>query len=332
MNYPETSAIFRKQIAIRNYLCNTKHEEVISEIIDGLSAQQKYIPSKFFYDENGSKLFEDITCLPEYYPTCTEKALLKKIAPQISKTLRNIDIVELGSGDCSKISILLDAIPFENMATVRYIPVDVSHSAISKSAEMLVKRFPDITIHGLIADFLKHLRVIPGNINRLFCFFGSTLGNLTRNQSIQFLLDLKAVMKSGDQLLIGLDMVKDVKILENAYNDNQGITAAFNKNILNVVNQYVKTAFNSDCFEHVAYYNQPKARIEMHLRALEDLEVKCMYLPNNIRIKKGETIHTENSHKYTYGHIFDFAGITGLKINAVYTDNNQWFSLVHFIA
>src|SRR5664280_1477405 len=126
MNNPETSAIIRKQIDIRNYLCNTEHEEVISEIIDGLSAQQKYIPSKFFYDVNGSKLFEDITCLPEYYPTCTEKALLKEIAPQISKTLRNIDIIELGSGDCSKISILLDAIPFENMATVRYIPVDVS--------------------------------------------------------------------------------------------------------------------------------------------------------------------------------------------------------------
>jgi L-histidine N-alpha-methyltransferase len=197
---------------------------------------------------------------------------------------------------------------------------------------MLVKRFPDITIHGLSADFLKHLSVIPGNINRLFCFFGSTLGNLTRKQSVQFLLDLKDIMKPGDQLLIGLDMVKDVKVLENAYNDNQGITAAFNKNILNVVNQYVKTAFNSDCFEHVAYYNQPKARIEMHLRALKDLYVNCMYLPDNIRIKKGETIHTENSHKYTRWHILDFAGITGLKINAVYTDKNQWFSLVHLIA
>jgi L-histidine N-alpha-methyltransferase len=332
MNNPEISTIIRKQIAIRNYLYNTKHEEVISEITEGLSAQQKYIPSKFFYDVNGSKLFEDITSLPEYYPTRTEKALLKEVASQISKTLRNIDIVELGSGDCSKISILLDAIPYENMATVRYIPVDVSHAAISKSAEMLVKRFPDITIIGLLADFLKHLSAIPKNTNRLFCFFGSTLGNLTRKQSVQFLMDLKAVMKPGDQLLIGLDMVKDVKILESAYNDKQGVTAEFNKNILNVVNGYAKTDFSSDCFEHVAYYNQPKARIEMHLRALKDLDVICMYLPDHIRIKKGETIHTENSHKYTYWHIYNFASITGLKINAVYTDNNQWFSLGHFIA
>src|SRR5674476_473739 len=332
MNNPETSAIIRKQIAIRNYLCNTEHEEVVSEIIDGLSAQQKYIPSKFFYDENGSKLFEDITCLPEYYPTCTEKALLKEIAPQISKTLRNIDIVELGSGDCSKISILLDAIPFDKMATVRYIPVDFSHAAISKSARILVERFPDITVYGLIADFLKHLNVIPKETKRLFCFFGGTLGNLTRKQSVQFLLDLKAVMKPGDQLLIGLDMVKDIKVLENAYNDNQGVTAAFNKNILSSINQYIKTAFSPDWFEHAAFYNQSKDRIEMHLRALKDLEISCMYLPDNIRIKKGETIHTENSHKYTHWHIFDFACITGLKINTVYTDNNQWFSLVHFIA
>jgi len=139
-------------------------------------------------------------------------------------------------------------------------------------------------------------------------------------------------MKPGDQLLIGLDMVKDIKVLENAYNDNQGVTAAFNKNILSSVNQYIKTAFSPDWFEHVAFYNQAKDRIEMHLRALKDLEISCMYLPNNILIKKGETIHTENSHKYTHWHIFDFASITGLKINTVYTDNNQWFSLVHFIA
>lgn len=331
MNSPETSAIIRKQIAIRNYLCSSRQEEV-SEIIAGLSAQQKYIPSKFFYDAYGSKLFEEITCLPEYYPTRTEKAVLTEIAPQIAKTFRNIDIVELGSGDCSKISILLDAIPYENIATVRYIPVDFSHAAISESARMLVERFPDITVHGLRADFLKHLNVIPKETKRLFCFFGSTLGNLTRRQSVQFLLDLKAVMKHGDQLLLGLDMVKDIKVLDNAYNDIKGVTAAFNQNILRSVNQYVKTSFSPDCFEHVAFYNRSKERIEMHLRALGDLEISCMYLPHTIRLKKGETIHTENSHKFTSRHIFEFARITGLKINEVYTDNNQWFSLVHFIA
>jgi len=332
MNNPGTSALIRKQITISKYLCSTELEEEVSEIIVGLSAEQKYLPSKFFYDANGSKLFEDITCLPEYYPTRTEKSLLKEVAPQISKTLRNIDIVELGSGDCSKISILLDAIPFENMANVRYIPVDVSHAAISESARILVERFPEITVHGLLADFLKHLSAIPKETKRLFCFFGSTLGNLTRKQSVLFLLDLKTVMKPGDQLLLGLDMVKDIKVLENAYNDNQGITAAFNKNILCVVNNYVKTAFCPDWFEHIAFYNQSKGRIEMHLRALKDLETSCLYLPDKIRIKKGETIHTENSHKFTHWHIFDFACITGLKINAVYTDNRQWFSLVHFIA
>lgn len=332
MNNPEPSAISRKQITIKNYLCSQDQQEEVSEIIDGLSAQQKYIPSKFFYDAIGSKLFEDITCLPEYYPTRTEKALLKEIAPQLSKTFKNIDIVELGSGDCSKISILFDAIPFENLATVRYIPIDVSHAAISKSAKKLVERFPDITVHGLLADFLKHLHVIPKETERFFCFFGSTLGNLTRKQSVKFLLDLKAVMKPGDQLLIGLDMVKDIKVLENAYNDTLGITAAFNKNILNVVNKYIKTELNPEWFEHLAYFNLSESRIEMHLRVIKDLEFSCPYMQDKIRIKSGETIHTENSHKYTHWHIFDFASITGLKIKSVYTDINQWFSLLHLSA
>ena len=320
------------QVAISNYLSHSCYEEGLSEIIEGLSAQQKYLPSKLFYDEHGSKLFEDITHLPEYYPTRTEKAILREIAPQISGTLKNIDIIELGSGDCSKISILLNSMPIDNRSTVRYIPVDVSYSSILRSTGTLVKKFPGLTIYGLLADFLKHLSVIPHDSTRLICFFGSTLGNLTREQSNQFLLDLKEIMKPGDQLLIGLDKVKDVKILEQAYNDNQGITAAFNKNILNVVNNCLKTALNPGWFEHLAYYNHAKTRIEMHLRALKDMEVNSRYLPAKIRLKKGETIHTENSHKYTHEHINDFASLTSFKINNIYSDKNQWFSLVHFIA
>jgi L-histidine N-alpha-methyltransferase len=254
------------------------------------------------------------------------------VVPIISTTLRNLDIVELGSGDCSKISILFDAISRENIETIRYIPVDVSQSAILKSAESLVKRIPNITIHGLLADFLKHLSVIPDDRSRLFCFFGSTLGNFSRKQAIQFLMDLKSIMKPGDQLLLGLDMVKEIKILENAYNDHRGITCAFNKNILNVVNHYAETTFDPALFEHLAFYNETKKRIEMRLKALVDVEVSCPKFPYTIRLKKGETIHTENSHKYTLGHISYFSLITGLKLNNIYTDRNQWFSLVHFSA
>ena len=331
MNYINGPTAISDQIAISNFLFNTGKENIISEIKEGLVAEQKYISSKFFYDDLGSKLFEDITRLPEYYPTRTEKSILLEVAPEISKSLRNINIVELGNGDCSKITIILDAIPAENMRSVHYIPVDVSHAAIMKSAHILTKKFPDITIHGVLADFMKHIDFIPGNFNRLICFFGSTLGNLTRVESMKFLLDLKTLMNPGDQLLLGLDMVKDIKTLENAYNDEKGVTSAFNKNILNVVNYYLKTSFNPDWFEHLAFYNKTKARIEMHLKALKAMEISCPYLPDKILIKKGETIHTENSHKYTKQHISDFANIRGLKIHDIYSDNKRWFSIVHFV-
>jgi len=137
-------------------------------------------------------------------------------------------------------------------------------------------------------------------------------------------------MNPGDQLLIGLDMVKDIRILENAYNDKQGITAAFNKNILNVVNHYAKTNFDPGQFEHFSFYNIAEARIEMHLRALADIEISSPFWNSKIFIKNGETIHSENSHKYDPGHINQLAEITGLKIKDIYTDMNQWFSLVHF--
>ena len=332
MNYPEGPTTISDKIVISNFLFETGKEVIISEITEGLAAEQKYISSKFFYNDLGSKLFEDITRLPEYYPTRTEKSILHEVAPKISKGLKNIKIVELGSGDCSKISIILDAIPAENMDSVQYIPVDVSHAAIMKSACVLAKKYPDITIHGVLSDFMNHLDFIPDNSNRLICFFGSTLGNLTRVESIRFLSGLKKLMNPGDQLLLGLDMVKDIKTLENAYNDSKGITAAFNKNILNVVNLYAKTNFNTGWFEHMAFYEESKARIEMHLKALRNIEMSSPYMSDTIRIKKGETIHTENSHKYTRQHIEYFTLNSGLKIKDIYTDNNQWFSVVHFVA
>ncbi len=320
----------KTQISIYNYLENSTNEENINEILEGLFAEHKYISSKYFYDKAGSKLFEEITHLQEYYPTLTEKAILRNIAPQIAKTLQNVDIIELGSGDCSKISILLEAVPPENLGSIRYIPVDVSDSAILKSSKMLIEKFPDITINGLVADFLSHLNVIPNDTKRLFCFFGSTLGNLTRKQSVRFLFDLKKCMHHGDQLLLGLDMVKDIAVVGNAYNDKLGITAAFNKNILNVINRIAHTDFEAESFEHMAFYNEDECRIEMHLKALKNMEVYCPHSDKNIILKKGETIHTENSHKYTDSYILNFAALSGLTINNIYSDANKWFSIVHF--
>jgi L-histidine N-alpha-methyltransferase len=177
---------------------------------------------------------------------------------------------------------------------------------------------------------MKHLTALPGEGNRLICFFGSTLGNLTRQQAISFLMEIKTLMKPGDQFLLGLDMVKDIDIIEAAYNDQQGFTSLFNKNILRVTNDYAQTDFDTRLFEHIAFYNAGKARIEMHLMATADMVVKSEFFPQRIFLKKGETIHSENSHKFTTTDIQNFASVTGLNIEKIYTDINLWFSLVNF--
>jgi L-histidine Nalpha-methyltransferase len=330
MDYSEVSTLVHPLFRVSNFLSTQSNEDLINEVYCGLTAKQKYISSKFFYDEKGSSLFEEITCLPEYYPTRIEKSILKTNTQKIIGEFEKLDIIELGSGDCSKISILLDAIPLIKMAQIHYIPVDVSETAILKSADILSLKYTGLSIHGLLADFLKHLYQLPCDGNRLICFFGSTIGNLDRKQSIDFLLNLKKLMLPGDRLLLGLDMVKDKQVLSNAYNDKQGVTALFNKNILNVVNDIAETNFNLHNFEHLAIYNEEKERIEMHLKALDDLVISSKLFPEKVLLKKGETIHTENSHKFSKEHISYFGSISGLQIKETYTDDKQYFSVVEF--
>ena len=330
MNPPGKAQGVKIPVAISNFLVNESGTEIISEILTGLSAPQKHISSRFFYDDKGSSLFEEISGLPEYYPTRTEKSILKEAVPGILNSPAIKNIVELGSGDCSKISILLDAIPGHRIGEITYVPVDISKSSIEKSAGRLLEKYPGIRVHGILADFVKHSLQFTCEGNKLICFFGSTFGNLNRMQEIPFLSRLKSWMNPGDQLLIGFDMVKDIAFLEKAYNDERGITAAFNKNILNVVNSFAKTNFDPDQFDHYSFYNSADDRIEMHLRARRNLEVSTPYLNGKIFLKEGETIHSENSHKYNPAYIHQLAKRSGLQIKNIYTDINQWFSLVHF--
>jgi len=330
MNYFSSQIDEKAKISISDYLPGPDSDDSIKYIVEGLNATPKYISSKFFYDAYGSELFEQITGLEEYYPSRTEKSILKSVASELVATKKYLNIIELGSGDSSKISILLDAIPENDLESIRYFPVDVSESAILKSSEFLSYRYPEIEIHGLLADFMEHLTKLPGRGARLICFFGSTLGNLSRQQSIGFLKDLKDRMQPGDSVLIGLDMVKDINKLEDAYNDKQGVTSAFNKNILRVVNQILKSDFSPENFEHYAFYDSRKARIEMHLNALRNMEVSSPFFQQNINLRKGESIHTENSHKFTPEHISDLAILSGLSIRKIYSDKNNWFNLVHF--
>ncbi len=319
------------KITLSNCLPPADSSEMTADIITGLTSLPPYIPSRFFYDKRGSALFEEITRLPEYYPARTEKEILSDSASRIINDIEYADIVELGSGDCSKISILLDAMPPGRRRSVKYIPVDVSRSAILKSAETLSRKYPEISIHGMLADFLKHLGDIPGENRKIICFFGSTIGNLDPVQTSRFLLNISSEMREGDQLLLGLDMVKDIRVLEDAYNDTQGVTAAFNRNILNVVNRYAKTNFDPLLFDHLAFYNKTESRIEMHLKAMEGLDIASEYLPDPVHFEKGETIHTENSRKFTARNTGEISELTGLKLYEVYSDNRRWFSLLHLI-
>jgi L-histidine N-alpha-methyltransferase len=330
MNRSETLSSINSQVELSNFLKGENREEIILEIFTGLSAGQKYISSRFFYDKAGSALFEEITKLSEYYPTRTEKTILRQAASEIIPAERNPIIVELGSGDCSKISILLDALAERDFDSIHYFPVDISEAAILESAECLTQRYPEINIHGLLADFMKHLDVLPGEGKRMICFFGSTLGNFTLKQAIWYIKKIRELMHPGDSLILGLDMVKDVEIIESAYNDKKGVTAAFNKNILNVINRIAKTNFTPEYFDHQAFYNPEKDRIEMHLVARRQMEVSSLYRRENFILDKGETIHTENSHKFSHDYILQLAATSGLSIKNIHTDQNNWFSVVHF--
>jgi L-histidine N-alpha-methyltransferase len=330
MSYIDTQVIEIQQIKITNHLNKLGIYNIRKEIIDGLKSKQKHISSKYFYDEKGSKLFEDITQLPEYYPTRTEKGIIKEIAPKLMTNLQNIDLVELGSGDCSKISMLLNSVPEENLETINYIPIDVSKTAIYNSAKKLTELFPNVEINGIVADFINQLDLIPSHRKRMFFFLGSTLGNFNENIANQFLENLSSSMNPGDTFLLGVDLVKPINILHDAYNDSQNVTANFNKNILNVINDIIESDFNTNDFDHKAFFNKEESRIEMHLIAKTDLLIASAFSSSPIELKKGENIHTENSYKYSFEKITNFQKITNLKIKEIFTDENDWFSLVLF--
>ncbi|WMW26156.1 L-histidine N(alpha)-methyltransferase [Methanolobus sediminis] len=316
---------------IENFMPSTGESSVRDKLVAGLRSNPKTLPSMFFYDHRGSELFEQITRLEEYYPPRIEIPLLASTARKLAPDLKGCDIVELGSGDCSKISVFLDEVPKDVRATMAYYPVDVCKEAIEKSACNLNVKYPEMEIHGITADFLEHMEMIPGDRKRFFCFFGSTIGNLTKAKAMEFMENLGEVMNINDRLILGMDMVKDIDIIERAYNDDKGITAEFNKNILNVTNNNLGTDFDPDDFEHVAFFNREYSRIEMHLRAKKDLEIMIPVLNERVFIRKDEMIHTENSHKYTEDDIEELAAAAGLDVENVFTDERKWFSLVRMV-
>jgi len=298
--------------------------EVISEVLKGLSKDQMELSCKYFYDEKGSALFDKICELEEYYPTRTELQIMNDNIDGIKSILGdNILLVELGSGSSIKTRLLLEHL--SNLAA--YIPVDISSEHLLKTAENLRNDFPQINIHPLIADYNKPFQLpkIKEDFNRITVYFpGSTIGNFTPKQAKNFIGRIAKIIGSKGALLIGVDLKKDKKILEAAYNDRNGITAEFNLNILKRLNNEIDSNFDVNKFIHHAFYNENAGRIEMHLKCLEKQNVKIDGI--TMTFDKGDDILTEYSYKYTLKEFKELVSDI-FTVKQVWVDKNNLFSV-----
>ncbi|MBI5568421.1 MAG: L-histidine N(alpha)-methyltransferase [Desulfomonile tiedjei] len=299
----------------------------VEDVREGLTAEQKFIPSRYFYDARGSILFERICRLPEYYLTRTELSLLSKHARDLTRDFAHGDLVELGSGANWKIRILLDALGRSRRSTVRYVPVDVSQTALSAAAQELVKIYPELEVAGVVADFTRELQRIGSRRPKLILFFGSTIGNFDEDESTVLLRRVAEVLGAGGRFLLGLDLLKPANILESAYNDPQQVTAQFNKNILLVLNRELGANFSVKDFEHVAFFDSERERVEMHLMAARKLTVDVRELNLSISLAKGETIRTEICRKFSRATAQHMMTLAGLTISRWYSDPKDWFSI-----
>jgi L-histidine N-alpha-methyltransferase len=292
----------------------------------GLAASPKSLPPKYFYDARGSELFEQITELPEYYPTRAEQSVLDEVAAEIVAAVAPGELVELGPGSARKTHALLD--PMIAAGGCRYVPVDVSETAVIESAARLAGMYEGLEIHGVVGDFERHLDRIPASSERrLIAFLGGTIGNLDREQRARMLRTLARALGPDDRLLIGTDLVKDRKRLEAAYNDSAGVTAEFNRNVLHVLNANLGADLIPDRFEHVAFYDEDGRWIEMRLRALEDHSAYIEALDMAVRFERGEEIRTEISCKFTRRALEREYSDAGLRMVSWHTDRDGLFAL-----
>jgi L-histidine Nalpha-methyltransferase len=280
----------------------------------------KALPPKHFYDDAGSALFEEITRLPEYYVTRAEQALLRACAPDVVERAEPREIVELGAGGVAKVSTLLDA-QNHGAADMRYVPLDVDGDAITRAARALLEVYPSLTVHGVVGDFERDLGRLPrATARRLVTFFGSTIGNLDADGRHRLLATVRKLLRTGDRFLVGVDLVKDRTVLESAYNDAAGVTAAFNRNVLRVVNRDLHATFKPSEFRHRAFYNDAEARIEMHLVAETPQRVEVRDLDMKVDVAEGETIWTESSYKFTPEGVQRMLRDADLDLEQWYTD------------
>jgi L-histidine N-alpha-methyltransferase len=316
------------EVTIESFLSEADERSLANDVLDGLTRPFKEIPPKHFYDARGSELFEQICELPEYYPTRTEREILQRHADGMIRRTRAGELVELGSGSAEKARILLEAM--SRAGTLRrYVPLDVSESALEAAAHELIEEFDGLAVHGVVADFERHLAEIPapGDTPRIVALLGGTIGNFLPGTRRRLLRQIAGLLRPSDRLLLGTDLVKDPAVLEAAYDDAAGVTADFNRNVLRVINRELDADFWPDAFDHVAFYDRKHEWIEMRLRAQRPCTVLVGDLGLRVDFAAGEELRTEISAKFTRARVQADFEAAGLRIDRWYTDPDELFAL-----
>ena len=298
------------------------------DVINGLKQRQKKLPPQYFYDAKGSQLFEQICQLPEYYPTRTEASILSEYATDIAKVTGKVELIELGSGSSTKTRILLDA--YREIDRLTYVPIDVSGSILKESANSLLTEYPNLQIQGKVGTYQQCLeRIKVANTQpKIVLFLGSSIGNFNQSECDRFIDLVNASLNPGDYFLLGIDLQKSSEILEAAYNDSQGVTAAFNLNMLQHLNWKFQGDFDLDLFQHRAIYNQQACQIEMYLTSQQAHTVTLDVLDLTVKFAEGETILTEISRKFNLGKMARYLESKQLKLRHTYTDSQKWFGVL----
>ncbi|HET6867008.1 MAG TPA: L-histidine N(alpha)-methyltransferase [Solirubrobacteraceae bacterium] len=317
------------EIRIDSFLSESDERTLAYDVLDGLTRPFKEIPPKHFYDARGSELFDRICELPEYYPTRTEREILLARAGEIVARTGAGELVELGSGSAEKARILLEAM--SSAGTLRrYVPLDVSESALEAAAIELVDEFEELTVHGVIGDFERHLDRIPRTrpgTPRIVALLGGTIGNFPPGTRRRMLREIGKLLGPDDRLLLGTDLVKDPRVLEAAYDDSQGVTAEFNRNVLRVINRELDADFWPEAFEHVAFYDRTHEWVEMRLRAVRPCSVLVAGLGLRVEFAAGEEVRTEISSKFTRARVEADFEAAGLGLECWYTDSDRLFAV-----
>jgi L-histidine Nalpha-methyltransferase len=327
MERKEPATLVEDPVRIECHLDGAEQRTLAEDVLDGLTRPFKELPPKHFYDARGAELFDRICELPEYYPTRAERSILEERAEELAEMTGACELVELGSGTAAKTRVLLDALQAAGTLE-RYVPVDVTEDMVRSCAESLVDEYPGLRVHGVIGDFERHLRHVPAASRpRIVAFLGGTIGNFPPGSRRRILREIARLLGPRDHLLLGTDLVKDPRTLQAAYDDSQGVTAEFNRNVLHVLNRELQAEFDPEDFEHVALFDREQEWIEMRLRARRELTSEVRALNMTVHFDAGEELRTEISAKFTPERVAGDLSAAGLEIVRWLTDSEERFAL-----